>query len=364
MKKIITSFPAFFLSLLISLVLVIPSVHAAPSGLYLSPSNGTYETNTTFNVQLRLNESSSTGVQANMDFDRSKLAVTSTSNQGSAFTNTTTNYDNNAGTISVYAINGSGNGDRLITTITFKGIIAGNAPVNFARTNQTLGYILLVPIWSDVPVSNASYTIATPSTPSQTTTDTSTGSGTASTSPSAPTNPSSTPSTQTPKNSTSPTTPSTQPDSKKFKSANGLAEPYNTLPIPDDESITSAEGTNTPKSTFQYLPAAIASSLALVTAVIFIIYRRTHLSRSLRKLIAAIVLVPPKILDTPRLVQSALPGVSPIPVSLGTIRSAGRAMAPLAPKLLAFKSPKLLVSGIKKHLLITAGNDKNPIIKH
>lgn len=332
------------LAAIMALFAIAPTAQAAPSGFYLNPSGGTYQKDTSFSIQLRLNAGSNSGIQSNMDFDNSKLQILGVSTQGSALDNVTTTYDNNGGKISVYSVSGSSSGDRLITTITFRATAAGSAAINFARANQTLRYALLLPIWSDVATTNASYTIAGPVTPPSSggggsTNPPSSGNGNTS-SPSPSTGNSKPASPQTTSPSPTPTgdgssapnaaTPDSPIASQRYKSS-----PDFQTTQPDAEPWESGStNVSTSEMLIPWLPIIVTSTLGLLTAGIFAAYRRTHLSKSLRRLLASVV-------------SYKIEASEPKPVSFVTFPI----LAKIMPKLLAYTSPKLLATGIKQKLL-------------
>ena len=76
MKKIILAISTLFAAILFTG----NTAFAAPSGFYLDPATGSVAKDTSFSIQLRLNAGSNSGVQANLEFDPSKLQVQSSSN--------------------------------------------------------------------------------------------------------------------------------------------------------------------------------------------------------------------------------------------------------------------------------------------
>lgn len=361
MKKLISHIILVF-AILALMVGLTPSVQAAPSGLYLNPLSGTYQKGSSFNAQLRLGGSSTSGVQANMYFDVSRLQVTSMSNQGSSFGNVTNSYDNTAGRIIVYAVDGNGSGDRLITTVTFRGIGAGTTAVTFSGTNTTLSYLLLVPVWTSVSTTNASYTITAPAAPPVTppagggTTNPGSGS-TGGNSGSSPTpkpgvtkpsaNPGSAP-TPAPTPSApagdTPKTDETPDEAAKTQIKENLFPEFETTP-PNAEPWESSQP-DVPASAklAPWLPVITAAGLGLLMVGIFVGYRRTHMTNALARLMTATVSY--RIALSERTSTSTFPRILP--------------MLAGAPKLIAYTAPKLLASGVKKVLLLTAGTSNKP----
>lgn len=345
MKKIILSLSLVFASIFMG-VLAAP-VHAAPSGLYLNPSSGTYQKEATFAVQLRLNAGSNSGVQANLAFDAAQLQVVSVSNQGSALANVTTTYDNDSGRISIYSVSGSNSGDRLITTITLRAVGGGTATLNFTGNNMTLGYLLLVPIWSSVDTNNASYTISVPSSPPPT-------GGTSPSSPGSnahPTTPTQRNVIVTPNTSTSqlpssdqPTSsdePTATPDSRAPSSLFNKLPDFETTP-PDQEPWESYRAT-VPTSVLivPWLPIIVIASSAVIMSGIYFAYRRTHMTKSMRRLLASIVTFTNSVTTKQPALQRIRPFVTTLLPAL---------------KLLTYTQPKLLASGVKQKLLSAGKN--------
>lgn len=347
MKKVL----AFFQLLVISLLLLIgtvPHVSAAPSGLYFSPPSGNFAKDSLFSIQLRLGNSSASGVQANIRFDTSKLSVTGTSNQGSSF-NPTISYDNSNGSIIVYSATANGSGDRLITTVGFKALNVGTANVTFSGTNQTLTYLLLVPVWSNVTTSDSSYTI-TASAPTIPPASGGGGTGTSDTVQS----PSSTGNTS-PSPAASPNTSSTQTISPGITAPNSTDSDANDVPavtLPDfptnkqstvspktpQPDAATARNTASSSPIFPWLSVALASILSATAIAIFIVYRRSHMTSSLRTLLSGIISYKVGLTEQPLAPATmAFPLIAPV--------------VALLPKLLAYRAPKLLSSGIKQKLL-------------
>lgn len=342
MKKIILAIT----TLLVTTLLTSASALAAPSGFYIDPSTGTVAKDVSFSVQLRLNAGSNSGIQANLEFDPTKLQVQSSSNQGSALDDVTVTRDNSAGRISVYSVSGSDSGDRLITTLTFRATNPGTAPLNFVGNNSTLRYALLLPIWTSVATTNASYSITAPS-------------GTTTPGGSTPATPSNPGNITSPRNSTSPrtTTPGTTPPSSASEpdtsaqptvtpegnpettgSQFNAAPEFKTTP-PDTEPWESYTAT-VPTSVLlvPWLPIITVASALVVIGGTYAAYRQTHMSQSLRRLLATIAAgnVTPAGSTAPKLLTGTI---------LPTL------------KLLAYTQPKLLASGIKQKLL---GTGKDP----
>lgn len=358
MKKIASRITLTF-ALLLGMITVAPQAHAAPNGLFLFPSEDTYTKGTNFAVQVRINGGSNSGVQANLTFDTAKLFVVGMSNQGSALSSVTTSYNNDTGRITIYSVSGSGSGDRLITTIVFRGEAAGNTAVNFTGTNQTLAYVLLVPVWSNVATNNATYTIVNPdsSTPPPSgggSTPSNPGSGGGSSGSTGGSRPSqgkpsrpngggsgstSTPSQsndeQSPDKPTSSDDPAVIPDRPKVPDFQ--LTPPNNEPWENDQAPVPTRTLIVP-----WLPIIVTTVLGSLVAGIFIAYRRTHLSNSLRRLIATVVNYRIALSESQAAAQLAagqriLPRIIPILAGM--------------PKLLAYTAPKLLASGIKRKLL-------------
>lgn len=346
MKKIILAIS----TLLAAILFTGNTTFAAPSGFYLDPATGTVAKDTSFSVQLRLNAGSNSGIQANLEFDPSKLQVQSSSNQGSALDSVTVTRDNSAGRISVYSVSGSSSGDRLITTLTFQAINPGAADVNFVGNNSTLRYVLLVPIWSSMTTNNASYSVTapgggtttpggnTPTTPPSNAGSGSTNNPRATPSPRGTTTPgtTNTPSSGSESNTAQPnTTPEeNQPTGSQFNAA----PEFKTTP-PDTEPWETYTAT-VPTSVLlvPWLPIITIIASLLVIVGTYAAYRQTHMSQSLRRLIATI--------------------------TIGNKASSSTIVAPkfftgtILPtlKLLAYTQPKLLASGIKQKFL-GAGKD-------
>ena len=342
MKKFTTG---IFISLiaLVAIFASAPTAHAA-TGIYLTPSSGTYAPGATFNVQLRL-ASDSPGVQANLTFDRTKLQITNVSKQGSDFSNNTTDINNNDGTITVYAINGGfgDKSDQLVSTFTFQAISGGEAPLTFTGTNRTLRYVLLVGLWTDATTTNASYTITGGgSTPPVTPPVNGGGTTTA---------PKPNPSTSKPA-PTSPTTPTTPPVAGGAPAAPVQETPSPDTPVSSDEpsktpaiqlptksdvkqqaqEATTSIGPTT--SAFPWIIVAIvAGVIALATLIGLLVYRNSHMSKALQRLIAAVIEYRLAFNQQAATIHPAL--AAPV----------------IMPKLLAFTAPKLLGSGIKQKLL-------------
>lgn len=322
--------------------------NAAPSGLYFTPATGTYTRGASFNVQLRVN-SNSPGVQASIDFDRSKLQVTAISKQGSGFSNNTTNADNGDGKITVYAINGGDSSDQLVTTFTFQSTNTGNAALTFNGTNQTLRYVLLVGVWTDVTTNNASYTIAAPSgnspppPPPPAPNAPIPGSGTTITPPPpaakpAP-SPPNTPASPTPQPTPAPVTPPEPsldtpiPPEKDESSSN--FQPTK----PDKDAWETKEVSDVPASSFPWIYGIAALILAILSVGIFFVYHYTHMSGALARLVTTVInyqLAVSEVTETSATTVTITPGIGAVMPRF---------------KLLAFTGPKLLGSGIKRKLL-------------
>lgn len=343
MKKIILAIGTLFAAILFTGNTTL----AAPSGFYLDPATGSVAKDTSFSIQLRLNAGSNSGVQANLEFDPSKLQVLSSSNQGSALDSVTVTRDNSAGRISVYSVSGSSSGDRLITTLTFRATNPGAADVNFVGNNSTLRYVLLVPIWSSMTTNNASYTITTPgggtTTPGGTPpTPSNPGSGSTNNNPRATPSPRSTTTpgtTNTPSSGSEPNATQPNPTSEENQPADSqfnAAPEFKTTP-PDTEPWETYTAT-VPTSVLlvPWLPIIAVATSLLVIGGTYAAYRQTHMSQSLRRLIATI---------TAGTTTTASPSIIAPKFLTGTILP--------TLKLLAYTQPKLLASGIKQKLLGT-----------
>lgn len=345
MKKFISGI-SILLTALLAVVISVPTAHAA-TGFYLTPANGTYASGSSFNVQLRIADDTP-GVQANLTFDKTKLQITAVSKQGSSFESNTVNTSNSDGTITVYAINGGfgGSNDQLIATFTFQAINGGEAPLTFTGTNRTLRYVLLAGFWYDAPTNNGSYTITGGSTPPPVTPPTGGGSSTAP-KPTAP-------STSKPATGSSPTTPATPATPTTPTTPNSETPATETPVSPDEQSETPApyqHATTKPDHQKQELPAPTAQStgapfpwIAAILAVVAIIalialwvYKKSHMSKALQRLIAGVIEY--RLLLNER--AAAIHPAFTTPIAM--------------PKLLAFTAPRLLGSGIKQKLL-TAGS--------
>ncbi len=295
MNKLTTTVVTLVSTIVLVFATMVTPAHAAPTGLYLSPSSGNYAYNANFSVQIRLNGGRS-GVNANLTFDISKLFVNGMSSVGSAYSGITTHYDNNAGTISAYATNGHGIGDELVATIVFHTIGSGAANVNFSGTNQVMDVAFIVPVWSNVGTTNSTYTIAAAPAPPQ-------GSG-GTTPPSTPvaqpqngplTSHNTSPISQ-PDNTTTEPIP-TSPEAQISNDAQDLGidntNNFVAAPAPEkakDTTVSPVVTTMSPKNLQQFLPALIGLVLSLAAVTVFINYRRSAIIGSLQRLIAAAAL--------------------------------------------------------------------------
>lgn len=348
MKKIITGISISLIAL-VAIFASVPTAHAA-TGIYLTPSSGTYAPNATFNVQLRL-ASDSPGVQANLTFDRTKLQITNVSKQGSDFSNNTTDISNNNGTITVYAINGGDKNDQLISTFTFQAISGGEAPVSFTGTNRTLRYVLLVGVWTDATTTNASYTI-TGGNPTPPVTPPVSGGGTTTapkpkpaankpvTAPTSPVVPAAPPAESAPSTPTQETpSPNTTVSSDESSKATAPPQPTRSNIKPQGQEVTAP--TQSTGFTFPWMIAAIIASVLALTALVgLIVYRNSHMSKALQRLIAAVIEYRLALNQQAASIHPTL--AAPV----------------IMPKLLAFTAPKLLGTGVKQKLL--AASSKIP----
>ena len=139
-----------------------PAAYASQGTIFFTPSSGRFDPGSTFTINVRTNVappgSFAGGATVIVQFPKNILQVTSASTSGSAFGGYTS-INNGAGTVNYTAfLFAPPSGSNLhLFSITFKAVGTGTAPVSFgAGTNV-----------HDGPTSfqNASYTIASPPTP-------------------------------------------------------------------------------------------------------------------------------------------------------------------------------------------------------
>lgn len=304
MKKHLSTFVLYFFSTVVVASCILSTAHAEQANLYLEPHEGLVEQGWVFDVELYLGNSNSTGVEANIEFDRTRLQVLGAYEEGSDFDNVNTDYNNLNGTISVLAIDGSGSGNQLVTILTFKSTAQGNAAIVFKGNNRIIvGNNNGIANWVDVATKNASFVI----TPKN-----SLGGAAANTA--------------TPPEDNTPPSQATKdnlPEKSEIKSNEPKPASKNT------EDSTLAKNTQKEKRPIinsLLWPTIPIASLAILTIAIFLLYRSNHMSGSLKRLIVSVLEYKPT-----------------IPLS----------------KYLTYSGPKLLASGIKHKLLSASNKLKN-----
>lgn len=154
----------FFLAIFFFLRLSLPKSVLAAS-LSFSPSQGSHSLNESFSVNVILNTNTAQvdGVDALINFDATKLQVSSAT-LGTLFTNKLTE-SASGGTITFRATSAAGSpfvGSGTLATIVFKGISQGTANVNFNFTPGSTVDSNVASAGSDVlsSVGSASFTIS------------------------------------------------------------------------------------------------------------------------------------------------------------------------------------------------------------
>jgi hypothetical protein len=143
--------------------------HAAE--VALSPSTGSYGANQTFTVTVQANPQgkSINAVEAELSFDKSKLAVVSVSKTGSAFSLWTTEptFSNAAGTISFGGGSPSPFSARsTLVSVTFRALTEGTAPVTVSEASVLAADGMGTDVYTGAV--NGSYAVTAATTPTPT----------------------------------------------------------------------------------------------------------------------------------------------------------------------------------------------------
>ncbi len=129
---------AVYCSIILLIILLLPTAIVSAASLVLSPSTGSFNTGSTFttSVQISPNGDSVNAAELTLDFDTSLLSVVSISKAGSAFSLWTTEpaFSNSGGTITM----GGGSptpfsSQSTLATITFRALSAGTASIDPSR---------------------------------------------------------------------------------------------------------------------------------------------------------------------------------------------------------------------------------------
>lgn len=166
-QKLLRIIPVFVSIVTVFSLIPSQTTYAAPSSIYFSPANGTYNVNSNFSVQIRgtsdpvyYQYGSTSGT---VNFPNNRLRAVSVSTSGSSYSDMNATINNTTGTVTWTGSAFPSPTSIYFFTINFQALSAGSAPLTFsAETNVNHNWYYQI---NSTNRTNATYTIVTPPPP-------------------------------------------------------------------------------------------------------------------------------------------------------------------------------------------------------